>query len=178
MATFEDYLWHRQDALWEEKARQYLPPVVAGTTMLVCAEDLGTVAPCAPRVLHSLNMTSLIIQVKDGNKLRYVCMVTLLYCPRFSSLPTYLHCLQVHLSSYRQTAYCYAYEGMKLKFPAVVLSSTQRMPLSPTAEFWDLSSTPYLAVVSPDTHDMPTVSMVVACVVLRGDVHIHTICQR
>lgn len=63
LEMYNDYLWKRQDDLWAEKALEYLPAIEDATTMLVCAEDLGTVPVCAPRVLDSLNITRLIIQV-------------------------------------------------------------------------------------------------------------------
>jgi 4-alpha-glucanotransferase len=66
---FHDWQWVRNDALWAEKALEYLPRVEDATNMLVCAEDLGTVPISSPHVLDSLNITRLVIQVRAGGGL-------------------------------------------------------------------------------------------------------------
>lgn len=61
-ALYQDYFYHRQEALWEKEGMKKLPALKATTRMLVCAEDLGMVPRCVPGVLESLGILSLEIQ--------------------------------------------------------------------------------------------------------------------
>ena len=190
MALDEDFVWHRHDGLWEGKGRQYLKAVTEGTSMLVCAEDLGTVPMCAPRVLDSMNITRLAIQVccidghaafsflvlrpmlsracrvlsADITMLATQCMqrtaISFLFCvalfPRYA--PWLLMACAPCMCSTAWPITRHAVQVPGLITPSVLESLPQRMSHNPFEEFWDLYHTPWLCVVSPSTHDMPTVS--------------------
>ena len=51
-----------QELLWEQNATKLLSVLAKETDMLVCAEDLGAVPHCVPKVLKSLNILSLRIE--------------------------------------------------------------------------------------------------------------------
>ncbi|MCX7635274.1 MAG: 4-alpha-glucanotransferase, partial [Syntrophales bacterium] len=57
-----EYYGHRQETLWEREARKKLGVLREATGMLLCAEDLGMVPRCIPRVLERLGILSLRIQ--------------------------------------------------------------------------------------------------------------------
>ena len=59
---YEDYFYHRQNALWRENARRTLPALIGCTGQLVCGEDLGMVPSCVPPVLEELGILGLRIQ--------------------------------------------------------------------------------------------------------------------
>lgn len=52
----DDYLYHRQDALWRAHALRTLPPLLSSTNMLVFAEDLGLVPACLPDIMRQLGL--------------------------------------------------------------------------------------------------------------------------
>lgn len=51
-----------QESLWEQNATKLLSVLAKETDMLVCAEDLGAVPHCVPKVLKNLNILSLRIE--------------------------------------------------------------------------------------------------------------------
>jgi 4-alpha-glucanotransferase len=50
------------ELVWEAQARELLGMITHATDMLVCAEDLGVVPECVPRVLQALGILSLRIE--------------------------------------------------------------------------------------------------------------------
>jgi 4-alpha-glucanotransferase len=61
-AALNDLLGRRRaesEAAWEERGKRLLSQLQAGTDMLVCAEDLGDVPRCVPRVLGALRILGL-----------------------------------------------------------------------------------------------------------------------
>jgi len=59
---YEEFYFHRHNALWREKAMEKLPPLINSTGMLSCAEDLGMIPACVPSVMDDLKILSLEIQ--------------------------------------------------------------------------------------------------------------------
>lgn len=55
---------------WEEHGRRILSVILESTNMLICAEDLGTIPACCPRVLAEFGILGNEVQrwVKDWNK--------------------------------------------------------------------------------------------------------------
>lgn len=51
-----------QDGLWYENGKKLLTVLAKGTDMVVCAEDLGAVPHCVPRVLSELDINSLRVE--------------------------------------------------------------------------------------------------------------------
>ena len=49
----------QSEKVWEEHGRRLLSALKAATSMLPCAEDLGAVPPCVPRVLEELGILGL-----------------------------------------------------------------------------------------------------------------------
>ena len=47
------------EKIWEKEGKRLLSELTASTAMLPCAEDLGAVPPCVPRVLESLGILGL-----------------------------------------------------------------------------------------------------------------------
>ena len=58
----EHYFHHRHNQFWFEESMKKLPPLVAATRMLVCAEDLGMIPECVPWVMDRLGILTLEIQ--------------------------------------------------------------------------------------------------------------------
>jgi 4-alpha-glucanotransferase len=61
-ATFEDLVhiyYHNSERVWERTGRDLLSFMKETTNMLVCAEDLGTVPACVPKVLEQLGILGL-----------------------------------------------------------------------------------------------------------------------
>jgi 4-alpha-glucanotransferase len=61
-ATFEDLVhiyYHNSERVWERTGRNLLSFMKETTNMLVCAEDLGTVPACVPKVLEQLGILGL-----------------------------------------------------------------------------------------------------------------------
>ncbi|MEM1092971.1 MAG: 4-alpha-glucanotransferase [Bacteroidota bacterium] len=57
-AALED----QADGLWADHGRELLQMMLEATPMLACAEDLGAVPPCVPRVLDELGILSLYVE--------------------------------------------------------------------------------------------------------------------
>mmetsp|Transcript_17129 Transcript_17129/g.28169 ORF Transcript_17129/g.28169 Transcript_17129/m.28169 type:complete len:928 (-) Transcript_17129:924-3707(-) len=57
-----DYIWKRQDNLWNQQAHRLLPMMKNTSDMMACAEDLGMVPNCLPKTLADLNILGLRIQ--------------------------------------------------------------------------------------------------------------------
>ncbi len=59
-----------QDELWEKEGTKILTMMKSSTSMLVCAEDLGAIPPCVPKVLNDLSIYSLKIErwAKEWNQ--------------------------------------------------------------------------------------------------------------
>jgi len=61
-AALEDFLLKRQEeseAIWEKEGAKLLSVLTESSSMLACAEDLGAVPECVPKVLSSLNILGL-----------------------------------------------------------------------------------------------------------------------
>ncbi|CAL5220743.1 g2802 [Coccomyxa viridis] len=58
----DDYLESRQLELWREHAHKTLPVLMRATSMLVCGEDLGFLAPCVHPLMKELGLIGLRIQ--------------------------------------------------------------------------------------------------------------------
>lgn len=58
---YNDY-FSRQDWLWHQKAMEKLPEILASTTMLICAEDLGFIPDSVPIVMNKLAIIGLKVQ--------------------------------------------------------------------------------------------------------------------
>jgi 4-alpha-glucanotransferase len=62
-SVFQDGLlrryWGESEAVWEKTGEKLLSFMSAATSMLACAEDLGVVPDCVPRVLARLNILGL-----------------------------------------------------------------------------------------------------------------------
>ena len=59
---YNGYFYHRNEHIWYENAMKKLPPLIATTGMLACAEDLGMVPSCVKDVLEKLKILSLQIE--------------------------------------------------------------------------------------------------------------------
>ncbi len=59
---YEEYYYHRHNEYWYNEAMKKLPMLTQSTRMLVCAEDLGMVPDCVPRLMSELRILSLEIQ--------------------------------------------------------------------------------------------------------------------
>lgn len=59
---YEDYFYHRNNALWKEQAELKLGELVRSTSMLCCGEDLGMIPDTVPQVMEDLHILSLEIQ--------------------------------------------------------------------------------------------------------------------
>ncbi|MGM9758920.1 MAG: 4-alpha-glucanotransferase [Parabacteroides sp.] len=56
------FFYHRHNEFWKEQALKRLVPLVSGTDMLVCGEDLGMIPDSVPEVMHQLQIFSLEIE--------------------------------------------------------------------------------------------------------------------
>ncbi|MCQ2119890.1 MAG: 4-alpha-glucanotransferase [Bacteroidales bacterium] len=65
-ALYNDFFYHRNDALWERNARLKLPELLGATGMLACGEDLGMVPDCVPGVMHDEKILS--FEMSDMDK--------------------------------------------------------------------------------------------------------------
>lgn len=61
-ALYQDYFFHKQEALWQDEAMKKLPYFMQASEMLMCAEDLGFVPSCVDKVLDNLGILELYIQ--------------------------------------------------------------------------------------------------------------------
>ncbi|MDR3129489.1 MAG: 4-alpha-glucanotransferase [Tannerellaceae bacterium] len=56
------FFWERHNNLWQETALKRLTPLIADTSMLICAEDLGMLPSTLPIVLQRLQLLSLAVE--------------------------------------------------------------------------------------------------------------------
>lgn len=59
---YDDFYYHRHNDFWQQQAMQKLPALISSTRMMICAEDLGMIPTCVPKVLEELQILSLEIQ--------------------------------------------------------------------------------------------------------------------
>ena len=59
---FQYFFYERHNNFWAETAFRRLPKVIYATSMLACAEDLGMIPSCVPKVLEDLNVLTLEIE--------------------------------------------------------------------------------------------------------------------
>ena len=59
---FEDFFYHRNDALWKETATKRLSALLGATKMLACGEDLGMIPACVPETMKQFRILSLEVQ--------------------------------------------------------------------------------------------------------------------
>ncbi len=59
---YQYFFYERHNHFWAETAYQRLPKVICATSMLACAEDLGMIPSCVPKVLEDLNILTLEIE--------------------------------------------------------------------------------------------------------------------
>lgn len=59
---YDDFFYRRHNDFWDRQARRKLPELIAATGMMACAEDLGMIPDCVPRVLRDLQIATLEIQ--------------------------------------------------------------------------------------------------------------------
>lgn len=57
-----DFFYHRHNEFWKAQAFSRLTPLVGGTNMLVCGEDLGMIPESVPDVMNKLQIFSLEIE--------------------------------------------------------------------------------------------------------------------
>ena len=58
-ALYNDFFYHRNDALWRYNAERKLPELLDATGMLACGEDLGMVPDCVSGVMEHESILSL-----------------------------------------------------------------------------------------------------------------------
>jgi len=78
---YNDYIFVRQESLWEKLSLERLPELKSASDMLICVEDLGMMARCVEPVLRKLNMLGLKIQrwepdFGDISKFPYLSVAT------------------------------------------------------------------------------------------------------
>ena len=59
---YEYFFYERHNSFWTEESYKKLPPIICATSMLACAEDLGMIPTCVPKVLKDLNILTLEIE--------------------------------------------------------------------------------------------------------------------
>lgn len=59
---YNDYFFHRQNALWKKEAMEKLPAIKNASNMLICGEDLGFTPDSVPEVMQSLGLLGLYVQ--------------------------------------------------------------------------------------------------------------------
>ncbi len=64
---YDDYFYHRNEALWKKEALKKLPIIISASDMLVCGEDLGMLPACVADVMRELNILSLEVQRMPKN---------------------------------------------------------------------------------------------------------------
>lgn len=57
-----NFFYHRHNDFWKKQAMERLTPLVGGTEMLVCGEDLGMIPASVPEVMNKLQILSLEIE--------------------------------------------------------------------------------------------------------------------
>lgn len=67
---YNNFFYHRHNEFWKNIALRHLSPMVEGTKMLVCGEDLGMIPQSVPEVMKRLQILSLEIErmPKQQNK--------------------------------------------------------------------------------------------------------------
>lgn len=58
----QNYFFQRQEKLWEKSGADKLGRILESTNMLICAEDLGFVPKCVPKVMYELGICKLKVQ--------------------------------------------------------------------------------------------------------------------
>jgi len=59
---YRHYFYQRHNEFWKEEGYKKLFPLISGTDMLVCGEDLGMIPQCVPEVMQELQILSLEIE--------------------------------------------------------------------------------------------------------------------
>ena len=67
-AIYNDFFYHRNDALWRHNAERKLPELLDATGMLACGEDLGMVPDCVPGVMEHESILSLEMSNMDKGR--------------------------------------------------------------------------------------------------------------
>lgn len=70
MRLHDDFFYRRHNGFWKNGAMLKLSELVSSTGMTACAEDLGMIPDCVPKVLDSLKIASLEIQRMPKNPAR------------------------------------------------------------------------------------------------------------
>lgn len=70
MRLHDDFFYRRHNGFWKKGAMLKLSELVSDTGMTACAEDLGMIPDCVPKVLDSLKIASLEIQRMPKNPAR------------------------------------------------------------------------------------------------------------
>ena len=65
---YNDFFYHRNDALWRHNAERKLPELLDATGMLACGEDLGMVPDCVPGVMEHESILSLEMSNMDKGR--------------------------------------------------------------------------------------------------------------
>jgi 4-alpha-glucanotransferase len=68
----------KEESLWEENGKKILSKIIKSTKMLACAEDLGTIPACCPKVLKELGILGIAVQrwTKNYNPLSVATIST------------------------------------------------------------------------------------------------------
>lgn len=68
----------KEESLWEENGKKILLKIIKSTKMLACAENLGTVPDCCPKVLKELGILGISVQrwTKNYNPLSVATLST------------------------------------------------------------------------------------------------------
>ena len=67
-AIYNDFFFHRNDALWRRNAERKLPELLDASGMLACGEDLGMVPDCVPGVMEHESILSLEMSNMDKGR--------------------------------------------------------------------------------------------------------------
>ena len=74
-ALYNDYYYQRNNQFWYREAMRKLPQLIAATSMLVCAEDLGMVPTCVAWVMEELRILSLEVQsMPKASNTAFTCL--------------------------------------------------------------------------------------------------------
>ena len=74
-ALYNDYYYQRNNQFWYREAMRKLPQLIAATSMLVCAEDLGMVPTCVAWVMEKLRILSLEVQsMPKASNTAFTCL--------------------------------------------------------------------------------------------------------
>ena len=83
------FFYHRHNQFWKEEALKKLIPLINGTQMLVCGEDLGMIPDSVPEVMHALQILSL--EIERMPKSPHVEFTDLMHLPYLSVCTTSTH---------------------------------------------------------------------------------------